>query len=49
MHIAWDSFRIVDHNTNNVIFMLPDDPTSKEFRAYTEKVLNPTISLNNIR
>jgi hypothetical protein len=28
MNTAWDSFRIVDNNTNNVIFMLPDDPLS---------------------
>ena len=49
MNIAWDSFRIVDNNTNNVIFMLPDDPCSQEFRVYAEKVQNPTINLETIR
>ena len=49
MNIAWDSFRIVDNNTNNVIFMLPDDPCSQEFRTYADKVQNPTINLETIR
>lgn len=49
MNIAWDSFRIVDNNTNNVIFMLPDDPCSSEFREYAAKVKNPTINLQTIR
>ena len=49
MNIAWDSFRIVDNNTNNVIFMLPDDPCSPEFREYASKVNNPTINLQTIR
>lgn len=49
MNIAWDSFRIVDNNTNNVIFMLPDDPCSPEFKIYAEKVNNPTINLETIR
>jgi hypothetical protein len=49
MNIAWDSFRIVDNNTNNVIFMLPDEPCSPEFREYASKVKNPTINLQTIR
>ena len=49
MNIAWDSFRIVDNNTNNVIFMLPDDPCSQEFQDYADKVDNPTINLETIR
>ena len=49
MNIAWDSFRIIDNNTNNVIFMLPDDPCSHEFIEYAEKVSNPTVNLETIR
>ena len=49
MNIAWDSFRIVDNNTNNVIFMLPDDPCTPEFTQYAQKVSNPTINLETIR
>jgi hypothetical protein len=49
MNIAWDSFRIVDNNTNNVIFMLPDDPCSPEYGEYAKKVDNPTINLETIR
>ena len=49
MNIAWDSFRIVYNNTNNVIFMLPDEPCSPEFREYAAKVENPTINLQTIR
>ena len=49
MNTAWDSFRIVDNNTNNVIFMLPDDPLSSEFQEYAAKVSNPTINLETIR
>lgn len=49
MNTAWDSFRIVDNNTNNVIFMLPDDPLSPEFLEYASKVQNPTINLETIR
>jgi hypothetical protein len=49
MNIAWDSFRIVDNNTNNVIFMLPDDPCSPEYGEYSKKVDNPTINLETIR
>lgn len=49
MNTAWDSFRVVDNNTNNVIFMLPDDPLSPEFLEYASKVSNPTINLETIR
>jgi hypothetical protein len=49
MNIAWDSFRIVDNNTNNVIFMLPDDPCTPEYADYALKVSNPTINLETIR
>jgi len=49
MNIAWDSFRIVDNNSNNVIFMLPDDPCSDEFLDFSRKVHNPTINLETIR
>jgi hypothetical protein len=49
MNIAWDSFRIVDNNTNNVQFMLPDDPCSPEFLEYSQKVRDPAINLETIR
>ena len=35
MNLAWDSFRIVDDNSNNVIFMLPDDPNSSVFIEFS--------------
>lgn len=49
MNLAWDSFRIIDNNSNNVIFMLPDDPTSAEYCDYSLKVSNPAINLETIR
>lgn len=49
MTIAWDGFRIVDNNSHSVIFMLPDDPCTKEFQEYASKVENPTINLETIK
>ena len=51
MNVAWDSFRIIDNNANNVIFMRPDDPCSEEFTKYasSNKYKDVSVNLETIR
>lgn len=52
MNIAWDSFRILDNNSNNVIFMRPEDPCIIEYahnNGSTVSYPDASINLETIR
>lgn len=47
MNVAWDSFRIIDNNSNNVIFIRPEDPCIMEdLQNSEENVTFPDASIN---
>lgn len=47
MNIAWDSFRILDNNSNNVIFMRPEDPCIMECAQNSGSTVTfPDASIN---
>jgi hypothetical protein len=48
MNIAWDAFRILDNHSKSMIFMMPDDTNSEEYKLYLKSVQKP-ISLETIR
>ncbi len=38
MNLAWDAFRILDNNSKNIIFMMPEDSSNEEYKEYIKLV-----------
>lgn len=49
MNVAWDSFRIIDNNSNNVLFMRPEDPCVIEQSDHPGSFPDASINLETIR